>query len=214
MARCKTKQPTNKHSASLYHNSSVGLNTQDVSNWHKNLAYFMVVRYLTPELSQGKRMNFFTYIFLPMRYPLQEPSIHEKRFEFMRIYIYIYIYIYCHPQTDYFVLLELFSVARHAGRSKPWFKPIQLYVTLGLRPLGQQADYVGKGNFKVSMWQQQQRPFVYILISYRLPECLLLSKSFALCERRPTIPSPECSTPMGEHFVLFSSLSDQYTCDT
>ena len=32
--------------------------------------------------------------------------------------IYIYIYIYCHPQTDCFVLSELFSVARHVGRSK------------------------------------------------------------------------------------------------
>ena len=27
--------------------------------------------------------------------------------------------IYCHPQTDRFVLSELFSVARPAGRSKP-----------------------------------------------------------------------------------------------
>ena len=35
------------------------------------------------------------------------------------VYIYIYIYIYCHPQTDCFVLSELFSVARPAGRSKP-----------------------------------------------------------------------------------------------
>ena len=28
------------------------------------------------------------------------------------LYIYIYIYIYCHPQTDFFVLSELFSVPR------------------------------------------------------------------------------------------------------
>ena len=34
--------------------------------------------------------------------------------------------IYCHPQTDCFILSELFSVARHAGRSKPGWKPIQL----------------------------------------------------------------------------------------
>ena len=59
------------------------------------------------------------------------------------IYIYIYIYIYCHPQTDCFVLSELFSVARHAGRSMPGSKPIQLYVRLSLRPLGQQADHIG-----------------------------------------------------------------------
>ncbi len=57
--------------------------------------------------------------------------------------IYIYIYIYSHPQTDCFVLSELFSVARHAGRSKPRSKPVQLYVRLSLRSLGQQADQVG-----------------------------------------------------------------------
>ena len=57
--------------------------------------------------------------------------------------IYIYIYIYCHPQTDCFVLLEVFSVARHAGRSKPGSKPVQLYVRLSLRSLGHQADHVG-----------------------------------------------------------------------
>ena len=55
---------------------------------------------------------------------------------------YIYIYIYSHPQTDFFVLSELFSVARHVGRSKPGAKPIQLYVRLGFRPLGQQAYHV------------------------------------------------------------------------
>ena len=59
------------------------------------------------------------------------------------IYIYIYIYIYCHQQTDCFVLSELFSVARHAGPSKPGSKPVQLYVRLSFRPLGHQADHVG-----------------------------------------------------------------------
>ena len=59
------------------------------------------------------------------------------------IHIYIYIYIYCHPQTDCFVLSELFSVARHAGRSKLGSKPVQLYVRLSSGPVGHQADYVG-----------------------------------------------------------------------
>ena len=40
--------------------------------------------------------------------------------------VYIYIYIYSHPQTDFFILSELFSVARHAGRSKLGSKLIQL----------------------------------------------------------------------------------------
>ena len=59
---------------------------------------------------------------------------------------YIYIYIYRHPQTDCFVLSEHFSVARHAERSKPGSKAIQLYFRLSLRPLAQQVDYVGLGN--------------------------------------------------------------------
>ena len=45
-------------------------------------------------------------------------------------HIYIYIYIYYHPQADCFVLSELSSVARYAGRSKPGSKPIQLYARL------------------------------------------------------------------------------------
>ena len=57
-------------------------------------------------------------------------------------YIYIYIYKYCHPQTNCFILSKLFSVARHVGRSKPGSKPIQIYVRLNLRPLGQQVYHV------------------------------------------------------------------------
>ena len=64
-------------------------------------------------------------------------------------YIYIYIYIVIHKQTDCFVLLELVSVANQVWRSKPGSKPIQLYVRLSLRPLGQQAYHVGWENFKV-----------------------------------------------------------------
>ena len=59
------------------------------------------------------------------------------------VYIYIYIYIYSHPQIDCFILSELFSVARHAGRSKPGSKPVQLYVRLSFRPVGHQVDHVG-----------------------------------------------------------------------
>ena len=60
----------------------------------------------------------------------------------------IYIYIYCHPRTDCFILSELFTVARHVGHWKPGSKPIQLYVRVSLRPLGQQAY---QGVFKVFM---------------------------------------------------------------
>ena len=57
-------------------------------------------------------------------------------------YIYIYIYIYCHPQTETFALSEPFSVARPVGRTKLGSKPIQLYVRLNFKPLGQQAYHV------------------------------------------------------------------------
>ena len=63
-------------------------------------------------------------------------------FLFVTNFKYIYIYIYSHPQTDCLVLSELFSVARHVGLSKLGSKPIQLYVRLRLRPLGQQAYHV------------------------------------------------------------------------
>ena len=74
------------------------------------------------------------------------------------------IYIYSHPQTDCFVLSELFSVARHAGRSKPGSKPVQLYVRLSFRPVGHQADLVDKGNFKVFYLAAAAAAFVYIFL--------------------------------------------------
>ena len=61
---------------------------------------------------------------------------------FFYISILSYIYIYCHPQTHCSVLSELFSVVWHVGRWKPGSKPVQLYVRLSLRPLGQKAYHV------------------------------------------------------------------------
>ena len=101
-------------------------------------------------------------------------------------------YIYCHPQTDLFVLSELFSVATYAGRNPSNF-------TLGYvsdRSANKRTTLATR-ILKVFIYQQQQT-FVHIFIPYRLPECSILSNSFALYERRPTIPSPECSTPMVE----------------
>ena len=56
--------------------------------------------------------------------------------------MYIYIYIYCHPQTDCFVVSQLFTVARHVGRLKLGSKPGQLYDRLSIKLLGQQAYHV------------------------------------------------------------------------
>ena len=61
---------------------------------------------------------------------------------------HIYIYIYSHPQTDCFVLSELFSVARHGGRSKTESKPVQLYDRQSFRPLGQQRTTLATGIFR------------------------------------------------------------------
>ena len=101
--------------------------------------------------------------------------------------VYIYIYIYCHPQTNYFVLSELFSEARHIGRSKPESKLIQLYVTLSLRPTSVQRGL--RYFFKVLCSKSRScsvRSFTFF-IPYRLPECSILSKSFAcvcVCDLR------------------------------
>ena len=63
----------------------------------------------------------------------------KDSYKFITHISYIYIYIYCHLQTDYFVVSQLFSVAKHVGCLKMGSKPAQLYVTLNIRPLGQQA---------------------------------------------------------------------------
>ena len=69
----------------------------------------------------------------------------------VNIYLYIYVCVcvcvWCHPQTDSFVVSQLFSVARHAGRFKLGLKPAQLYVRLSIIPLSQQSARQ-LGNYK------------------------------------------------------------------
>ena len=108
-------------------------------------------------------------------------TLHHNRFTYL-VYVFLlpsYIYIYCHPQTDCFVLSELFSVARHAGRSKPGSKPVQLYVRLSFRPFGHKADHVGKGNFKVFILETAVAAFVYIF--YTLSATRVLNSYEELC---------------------------------
>ena len=78
----------------------------------------------------------------------------------------LYIYIYCHPQTDCFVLSELFSVARHVGHSKPGSKPIQLYVRLSLRPLGQQAYHGWLREFLRYLCTDMKKHSLHWMISF------------------------------------------------
>ena len=51
-----------------------------------------------------------------------------------------HIYIYCHPQTDCFVVSQLFTVARYVGRLKLGSKPTQLFVRLRTTLLSQQVN--------------------------------------------------------------------------
>ena len=89
---------------------------------------------------------FFQYIFFPLDSDLLHIFIFESLAGFLYrkgyYLIYIYIYIYCHPQTDCFVVSQLFSVARHVGRLKLGSKPTQLYIRLSIRLLGQQAYHI------------------------------------------------------------------------
>ena len=58
--------------------------------------------------------------------------------------------MYCHPQTDCFIVSQLFSVARHVGHLKLGSKPAQLYVRLNIIPLSQRKNHELKGNISSS----------------------------------------------------------------
>ena len=73
-------------------------------------------------------------------------------------------YIYSHLQTDCFVLSELFSVARHAGRSKPESKPVQLYDRLRLHTTSRLRwlrEFLG-----IFMFSKQQQQPLFTFFSY------------------------------------------------
>ena len=92
--------------------------------------------------------------------PLNKPN--QNRYSSK--YMYIYIYIYCHPQTDCFVLSELFSVARHTRCSKPGSKPIHLYVRLNLRPIGQQTDHVWLREILRYLWSNSSSVHLFTFL--------------------------------------------------
>ena len=91
---------------------------------------------------------------------------------------FIYIYIYCHPQTDcFFVVSQLFSVARHVGRLKLGSKLAQLYISI--RPLDQQVYHVGLGNYKVLC--SNSSCSVRLFTFYNLPDTRVLNSFEELC---------------------------------
>ena len=56
-----------------------------------------------------------------------------------------YIYMHFHPQTDSFVISQLFSVTRHVGRLKLGSKSAQIYVRLNIILLILQENHVNSG---------------------------------------------------------------------
>ena len=75
-------------------------------------------------------------------YSIKNLFCYYKLFWCISKYLYIYIYIYCHPQTYYFIVSQLFSVARHIGPLKLESKPAQLYIRLKIILLSQQANHI------------------------------------------------------------------------
>ena len=73
---------------------------------------FTFLPYWTPECSIHSKS--FSLCERQPLIPLQECSFHMGE------------HIHCHPQTDCFVVSQLFSVARHVGRLKIWSKHIYL----------------------------------------------------------------------------------------
>ena len=120
----------------------------------------------------------------------------------VNIYIYIYIYIYWHPQTDYFVLSELFSVARHEGRLKLEPKPAHLYVRLSIRRLGQQAYHVSLGNYKILCGNISSS--VRLFTFYTLPDARVLDSFEQLCNMRAAAVNPFSTYPL---YVLYNAES-------
>ena len=87
---------------------------------------------------------------------------------------------YCHPQTDCFVVSQLFSMARHGERLKLGSKPAQLYVWLRIRPLDQQAYQLG--NYKVLC--SNSCSSVRLFTFYTLPDTRVLNSFEELCIMR------------------------------
>ena len=77
------------------------------------------------------------------------------------------------------------------------------FIRHSIRPLGQQAYHFGKGIIRYYEATAAAAFVCLHFVPYRIPECSIHSKSFALCEQQPKIPSPECSTHMGERIYYY-----------
>ena len=130
--------------------------------------YLAIRTYCFDFISSSLYLSKYTYI----------PKVNQSpnKSKYMQV-IYIYIYIYIQSSTD------------------------RLFRCITTPQCGQRRGTLEAGNetrLTLLLQQQQQRSFCLHFIPYRIPECSIRSKSFALCKRQSKIPSPECSTPMGE----------------
>ena len=111
--------------------------------------------------------------------------------------------IYCHLHTDCFVASQLFSVARHVGRLKLGSKPAQIYVSLSISPISQQAYDVGLGNYKVC---SNSRSSVRLFTFYTLPDTRLLKSYKEFCIMRAAAQNSfiKVLNPHGGAYILSS----------
>ena len=127
----------------------------------------------------------------------------------MCIYIYIHPYIYIHLYSYIYIYIYLVIHRRIYQNSSVWLdarsrdrNPSNFTSDCVSDHSSTKWTSLAKGILRYFYFlKQQQQPLFTFFIPYRLPECSILSKSFALRERRPAIPSPESSTPMGEHIL-------------
>ena len=84
------------------------------------------------------------------------------------------IYIYSRPQTDGFVVSQIFSVARHVGRFKLGLNPAQLYVRFGIITLSHQLIYISTGMIRHYV-------VAFVCLHFALPDTRMLHSFEELC---------------------------------
>ena len=105
------------------------------------------------------------------------------------------------PQTDCFVESQLFNEARHASN---WDRPcltLMLDWYLTAQPLWRPTPAWEFNSFCIRF-----RFFTFYAIRYRSAQ--FVRRVFVLRRWQPLIPSPECSTPGGEHIYIYHPQTD------
>ena len=103
------------------------------------------------------------------------------RWQICIIYIYIYIYIvryiYIFTLIDCFVVLQLFSVARHIRRFKMRSKPAQIYVRLRIMSIRRLVTYIILGIITHYI-------LAFVCLYFALPDTRVLNSFEELCIMR------------------------------